>query len=676
VISPTEDLPMVERRLFFAVMLFAVSVGLTAGCGGEGGDQSDATVTITKPAPETIVSESNLTVRGTAQGTDQVEVNGESVEVVGGKWNVDLAFEQGPAVVEAGAGSARDRVEFTVDSHPPELRLESPERAIYVAESDGGTVTVRGTVEDGGVGLRLVNLNDEVLEVGDDGTFERTFELEEGLNVLEVEAVDEANNVATELRGVMHGEFVSSTDRIEPGVHVRIGPDALTTASTVVENYLTPERIEQYARQEVDSEQFDFRSVDFENLEVGIEPQSETLAASVAVENLTVEGDAQIGGEPFPVAVTLDEVTVETEVALSVDEDNELVVELEETELLLDSEDFHFSLIDDQGNRDEVDKQNLRNLAVRVIKRMFDDLLQESLVDNLYDPDILEREVEILERTFVFRVVPQSIQIRRERIHVQAAFEVSGEAHEQVEPVPGALRRSLGERQGEYVESDLKFRTNRRAAERLAHGVWRAGLLHQQLDAETFGDRELPVDLNAGALAFALDGRITNLASDETPAAVRLRPQLPPVVELSEGEGSLGESGEVGDRIGMRLGELMLDVLLLPEGEEPITVASVAIFWDLQVGVTLDGFALNFDFETDVRADLAAEPELDFEDAELEGLVSGLAETIPAVLSERMSVRGREEFDWIRFDSPRLEVRGENRDWVSLFTDIEPAGEQ
>lgn len=673
---PTEDVPMVERRLLCAALLFVVSAGLSVGCGGKGGDQSEATVGITKPAPDTIVSESRLTVRGTAEGTDQIEVNGESVEVVGGEWNIDLTFEQGPAVVEASVGSARDRVEFIVDSHPPELRLEAPDRAVYVSESDGETVTVRGTVEEGGVGLRLVSLNGEVLEVGPDGTFERTFELEEGLNVLEVEAVDEANNVAKELRGVMHGEFVSSTDRIEPGVHVRIGPDGLTTASTVIEDYLTPERIEQYARQEVDSERFEFRSVDFENLEVGIEPQSETLAVTVGVESLTIEGDAQIGGEMFPVAVTLDEATVETNVALSVDEDNELVVDLRETELLLDPEDFHFSLIDEQGNREEVDEENLRNLAVRVIKRMFDDVLQENLVDNLYDPAILEREVEILERTFVFRVVPKNIQIRRKRIHVQAAFEVSGEPHSQVASVPGALQRSLGERNGEYVESDLKFRTNRRAVERLAHGVWRAGLLHQRLDAETFGERDLPVDLNAGALAFALDGRITNLASDETPAAVRLRPQLPPVVEFSEGSGSIGESGGVGDRIGVRLGELMLDVLLLPEGEEPITVASVAIFWDLEVGVALDGFALNFNFETDVRADLAAEPELDFEDAELEGIVRGLAETIPAVLSERMSVRGREEFDWIRFDSPRLEVRGENRDWVSLFTDIEPAGEQ
>lgn len=667
---------MVECRLLCAMLLFTVSAGLTTGCGGEGGEKNDATVAITKPAPDTIVSESRLTVRGTAEGANQVEVNGESVEVVGGEWNVDLTFEQGPAVVEVGAGSARDRVEFLVDSHPPELRLESPDRAVYVSESDGESVTVRGTVEEGGVGLRLVSLNGEVLDVESDGTFERTFELEEGLNVLEVEAVDEANNVAKELRGVMYGEFVSSTDRIEPGVHVRIGPDGLTTASTVIEDYLTPERIEQYARQNVDSERFEFRSIDFEDLEVEIDPQSETLAVSVAVTSLTIEGDARIGDGSFPVAVTLDEATVETDVELSVDEDNELVVDFRETELLLDSEDFHFSLIDDQGDREQVDKQNLRNLAVRVIKRVFDDVLRENLVDNLYDPGILEREVEILDRTFVFRVVPKDIQISRERIHVQAALEVSGEADQQVASVPGALQRSLGERNGEYVESDLKFRTNRRAVERLAHGVWRAGLLHQRLDSETFGDRELPVDLNAGALAFALDGRITNLASDETPAAVRLRPQLPPVVELSEGDGSIGESGEVGDRIGVRLGELMLDVLLLPEGEEPITVASVAIFWDLQVGVALDGFALNFSFETDVRADLAAEPELDFEDAELEGLVRGLAETIPAVLGERMSVRGREEFDWIRFDSPRLEVRGEKQDWGALFTDIEPAGRQ
>ncbi len=674
---------MAALRSLLAVSLIAGLAVSMLGCGEEA-DSSDATVAITSPESGEVVTDTRVTVRGTAEGVDAVQVGDQTAEAVGGEWSVDRQFDQGEVSVEASGGGGSDRVEFVVDSHPPELTLESPDRATYVADGESDSVSVEGSVEDGGTGVEFVSLDNDVLEVDEQGHFEKSVDLEEGLNVLEVAAVDGAGNEAAAMRGVMHGEFVPATDSIEPGIHVRVGPGAFEATERVIENYLTPERVEQYAVDNVEADQFEIRSVDFEALDVEITPDGEILTVSVSVEQMQIRGDATFGSDPIPVEVTIAEATVATEVDIAVDDNDELVVDLQESELQLDPQDFQFSVLDEDGDAQEVDEESLRSVAVTVIDRMFSNVLEGNLVDELYDPSVLERRVELLDRTIVFRVVPKSIELRGDRMFVRAAFEMPAERHERVEEVPGALARPLGDWNVAGIESDLKFRTNRTAVERIAHGAWRAGLLHQTFDAETFGSEELPVELTAGALAFAIDNRITNLAADETPAAVRLRPKLPPVVEFAAGDGEppggeddrgLSGDGEPGDRFEMRLGELMLDLVLFPEDGEPIPVATVALFLKLQVGVALDGFALEFDFEPEVRSDLAAEPEIDFDDEELEDVVEGLAAAIPEVVGREMTVQGEEEIDWIGFDRPRMRVRGVEEDRLSVFTGIEPAGE-
>lgn len=649
----------------------ALAALVLAACNGGGAGSGDTSITITKPADGSMVTESRTTVRGTADGLDEIDVDGEPVGVVGGKWNVEREFDEGPATVTAKGGGAVARSEFTVDSHPPALTVTAPERGRYVTDSGTDQVTVEGRVEDGGTGVRVVSIDGAVVEVADDGTFSHSVSVDEGLTVIEARALDEADNEATVLRGVMVGEVTSPTERIEPGLRLRVGPGALETTETVVENYLTPERVDTLVRQNVESEKFDFQSVDYESLAIDLEPASEAIAVTVTVEGLVVKGDAHLADNTFPVTVTIDETTVTGDLHVTVDENNELVFDLKHSMMQLDPEDFHFALRDQNGNKDEIDEETLRKAAVNVLKKSFSNLIDGALLDRLWDPSVLRRNVEILDRTIVVEVVPKRVDIRGDTIHLQAAFEMPADTFEAVREVPGALDRQLGDWNIADLTSDLKGRTNRTAVERIGHGVWRAGLLHQSLGPKEFEGYDLPVDLNAASLAFALDGRITNLADDETPVGVKLRPHLPPVVAFRGPESDETLDG-ADAQAGMRLGEFTVDLRLLPTDGDPITIASVALFLDLDVGITLEGYTLTFQFNPDLRADLVAEPEIDFRDGKIEEIVAGLGEAIPKIIGDEMQVSGKEELTWLELEDPRVRVRGENNDQVSMFLDVKP----
>ena len=641
----------------------ALTIFLAAACGPDdsSGDR-EATITITRPKAGSLVTENRFRVRGEARGVDAVDVNGKTAEVVGGKWNALLEFDQGSVSVTARGDGARASVDFTVDSFAPNLTLTSPDRATYVATSKRSTVEIAGKVDDSGTGVRVVSVQNAVADVDKDGTFAKTIELDEGLNVIEVSALDEADNEAAAIRGVVHGTFVDPTGRIEPGFSMKAGTGAIDTTEAVVEDLLTPMRITEVVRKQVDNENFDVTKVDYRTLDVEATPKSGKIAVNIGVEKLVLEGDATFNNETYPIVVTIDEASIISDVIVSVDADNEIDIELKDSKLNLDEQDFHFALRDKQGQKSEIDVDTLRKVAVNVAKEAFSNLLQSGLFEELYDPAVLKRRIEILGRTIVFEVVPLSIRTRSDGIFVDMAVEMPADRFDEVDAAPGALSRELGKWNIPGIESDLRIRSNRTAIERIAHGAWRSGLLHQTLAKDDLAGYELPVELNAGALAFAVDGRITNLAPDDAPALVRLRPLLPPFARF---ESSAGGAGSVH----LRVGEWMVDILVEDEGGKEVLVASVAAFVDAEVGVDVDGIELELSFDATARADLAAEPQIDFEDEKMEDLVTGLMKAVPAFVGDELTLDGKQDFQWVTLDNPRLRVHGERDDRVSLFLD-------
>jgi hypothetical protein len=205
--------------------------------------------------------------------------------------------------------------------------------------------------------------------------------------------------------------------------------------------------------------------------------------------------------------------------------------------------------------------------------------------------------------------------------------------------------------------------TNRPAVDRLLHGVWRSGLLHQQLAGDDFAGFEIPFALSAAELATLLDPRINNYAPGSAPAIIALRPLLPPTIEFDP---------EAERPIVVRMGELMLDLMLVPDGQDPVLVTSIAVFLDVSVDLGVEDFLFTLDFDAEARADLAEEPLFDLDDASLESLFVELAVIVPQVFEEGLEFSGESDFTWLELTDPQIEVHGIDDDRVSAAVGVEP----
>lgn len=661
----------VPAPLLLAALWGVFGIGGAAGC-GPSEEAPGGEVQIAHPQAGELVSDARFRVRGEATEADTITVNGEETEVVGGKWEVLLEFEQGPATVTAQTAGASQTVDFTVDSLGPTLELQAPDHAQYIRKNDTPEpqkVTVSGTATDGGTGLKAVTVNDGVVETDADGTFETEVTLRPGLNTLNIRAVDNAGNDANALRGAMHGPFSDPTALVDPAFNLHITAAAVDTAEEAVEGWATPERITELLAEKAKSDSFSVQSVGYDSFDLNAVLKDDVIAVSVRAKALVLRGDLTLseGSEPTPLQVTVDDVTVQVDMGIGIDENDELDFTFKDTELKLEENAIHIAVIGEDG-AEELDEKSVRRVITDLAKQAFSQLVTDQLIDRLWDPSVLTRKIEVLGRELVFEVAITGVSIRpRNEIFLQTALAIPSEKWEEVPEVPGALNLPLGEQDasGQQLEGDLVIDTNRPALDRLLHGAWRAGLLHQQLQGDDFAGIELPLELNAGALAVAVDGRISEIAGSDTPAAIRLRPLLPPTVNFAKKDAS------ADDRIQMSIGEMMVDLMLLPEGEAPVEIATIAVFLELDVEVGVDGIQLTLAFDTTAAADLVEEPRMDLNDAEIEKVVGGLMEAVPELIEETLVIEGERDLKWVTLQNPQLLVRGEEEDQASVAVDLE-----
>jgi hypothetical protein len=156
-----------------------------------------------------------------------------------------------------------------------------------------------------------------------------------------------------------------------------------------------------------------------------------------------------------------------------------------------------------------------------------------------------------------------------------------------------------------------------------------------------------------------LGSEVTQLAPAGTPLALRLRPLLPPVVDLTQ-----------DSRISLALSETMVDLVLQPTSGEEIVVASIAAFLELDVLLELDGVEVLVGFETNVRADLDSEA-VDFDDRAIEGLLTDILTLVPDVLAQSLRLRGEADVEWVILNNPGIELHGDGA-YVTLSAAMTP----
>ncbi len=641
-----------------------------AACGSDPADTGEIEVAITSPDEGTFHNEATLVVQGTAQGTETVNVNGESANVEDGQWSAVLTFEEdGEVTITASAGDRIDSVDVVIDTFFPDIVIESPERGTVIdSEADGAsdTITVRGHLVDAGPsGLAYMEVDGRPVELDDDGNFEAELSLEVGLNIFTLEAMDRALNERVIRQGIIYGPLADPQSPINEAARLDVtNPDGVNAIAEVIEAYLTPEQVNEFVIDGFDEEDIpvEITNVTWEELNLDLDTVDGAIEVAVHITDFRIDGQFQLDEESDILEgfVEIAEITIHMDVVLSADEDNQLAVDIPNSQVELDEEDVTIDLAGESPDW-------LRSAVTAVILYGFEEFVGVLVEDNLYDPSLLTQELEFLNRTMEITFLLEDVVISPNGISAYLGLEFPAESHPDVADVAGALHRPVSGAAGGSIFKPLSFHSNRTTFDRILHTVWRSGLFHQSVGQEDLAETALPFELTADGLGGLLDPRIRDIHETTTPAEIRLRPLLAPVIEFrSEGKDHDATA---------RIGDFLIDFLLRPDANTETRFLTVALHLDVDVTLVIEDN--NIDFEIDVTAmgDVADEPEFSFNHDDVLGLITNLIELVPAFLADDLSIETEAALEWARLSNPVVEIHGEDRDRISAGLELEPVPE-
>lgn len=667
--------PSSARALALLMLVGVCFPALLAGCSKNAASSQiqdpDPVIEITSPEPGKIVNTTRVTIKGRAENVEEVQVNGTPASVVGGIFETKVTLPEGAATVEVTAREVSDEVSFTVDVSPPVLELTSPTRGQHIDEADGKSVLVAGKVVDTGAGLSLFKINEQIIEPGDDGSFSYEQRLDPGLNEITLTAIDLVENSEDTIIGVMYGSYVDPTSKIEDGFEIEIAATAFPKVAEVIKKLLTPELVESLVKQNLPIEEVNITRVSFAPVEIEAIPRSNQLDPNapgyidfeVKVSEVDIAGDFMLSDNLIELDVQVSEATITT--SMTIQADGQGSIDIAFSDSLLDLPDGALSWTVKSGGSElsQEDSDLLAGIIEDIARFAFSELLSEQIIEQLYDPAILTRTIEVFGRQMTFKLDIEEIITNASGLYVNASLAMPQDKFAQIPDVPGALMLPLGVKESPMLERDGVVTSNEVAINRLLHGVWRSGLFNQSLQGDDFAGFELPIKLEAGALALLLDGRVTNHADSNSPAGINVRPQLPPVLAL--------DRESEGNAVIVRMAEVHMDLMLDVDKPQPKKLLTLAMFLDIGVEIEIEGTEVSFKLDVAGRADLVDEPLFDLEDAQVEKLLNTVFLLVPKVISQELVVGGEANLEWASVTNPEIKIHGLERDQVSVGLDIE-----
>lgn len=155
-----------------------------------------------KSFPE-FTNQQEITISGNAESgaTVKITFNGADYEMLSdgsGQFSYNASLENGAntfaaiAIDQSGNQSQKtDDYQIVFDNKSPDLKIISPNDGSSFYGSTQRQVTIEGTTE----AEASVTINDRIISVEDDGTFQYTTTLSEGSNTFNIKVTDQAGNL-------------------------------------------------------------------------------------------------------------------------------------------------------------------------------------------------------------------------------------------------------------------------------------------------------------------------------------------------------------------------------------------------------------------------------------------------------------------------------------------------
>jgi hypothetical protein len=560
--------PMLELMLTL-LSVAAVACG-TAGSGESGdarddpGDFASGTlIRFTAPLDGAVVSWPSVQVSGTVEGASctDLTLNGSPVP-----WSpphfsapVPLANE-GENTIAALCGDASATLTVVLDSLPPYLALVSPEAATVLPKlGPGDSVQVTGFAEDeAGVTTSLLG---EPVNPGPAPTgFSASWPLDAGLNLVHVEAVDGNGNRSREHRPVLAGPFGECTPVPgRPDVVVRLSDGAVSLAADMAMQELlatdfTPVLAE--SNPVYDSEQIRL-DIDSLVIEAPINLQTTAVDGSFAAELLVGAVHAagtltfKTSGAEWTFQADIDGLTAAASVVPSVAGG---VLSLAVSGVTVDADEVAIAVQDESGKSVVAPTEITGNFLA-----FFTELLS-SVLQDMADQAALSAassvQGDVAFSLFGIEVAakyaPESILVGGHQVTVGYLVNLAFSGDKAVTwphgcPLLGGSA-PLPPPPVDLETASFGLSLSQDFVNRTLTGLWTAGELFVVIDQSMLDGRKLEVDLVCG-LAGSLATLVTEPPSPESPLAIQVTPQLPPLLQPMK-----------DDVVGIALGAVRLEL--------------------------------------------------------------------------------------------------------------------
>jgi hypothetical protein len=559
-----------------------------------------------------------------------------------------------------------------VDSSGPLINLGSPERGSWVS---GTSSTVSGAVSDAVSPVDSLTIQGTAVTFASDGSFSTAVTWEEGINLLESEAVDADGNTSTDTRAVLAGNFNPWGDPVDSGFVIRLRDAAtgLGALETLAEDLVTPAMLTSAIPNPVftDSQTQCFpgigcvtwysitlrvRNPNFSSTALDLDAQSGgVLQATFTVNDLYLEWTAsgKAAGVNYTGSgtITADDLTIEVDMIPSVDSSGQ--IQLAVSSVVADSTNFSFNV---SGTTQTVlTALGLSGTISSLIEGYVLDTLETTVESEV--PPLVEDALQGLEiayslpmggQDYAIEASPQSIAVDASGITLGLETTVSPETWTKDTTGLGSLIledeiTSWSLLRGTWLAVNLDFLNQALMA------FWGGGMLDMTLSGESLG-------LDPADLALLFPG-ITEIN-------VTTEAMLPPVA-VPDG---------VDAQMELQIGDLLLTLYGGPvaPGNELIQVY-MSVFSEMDMASNADATALTISLgDNAIAFDVVIPSSGTVGARDTEALLELLVPYLLPFLTDALSEIPIPEIAGFTLASPRVDMLGAEDGFVGVGANLSP----
>lgn len=496
--------------------------------------------------------------------------------------------------------------EQPASADPAEMVITAPPRGARII---GDRVRVSGQLT-GGTNPQ-VTIAGMPASVSADGSFHVDVPVTDGIAILVSRMTDGATESEDHRAVIVNGDVEPSQD-IDDAISVLISRQGFATMTQLVSAFAADIDLAGIAGGQGGGD-VEVTEVRFDRIDLSLEPTDGALNLNMKVWGLYIAIRAEVD-IIFGIDITVRghmnaDPNINARLNLAADGLGSMSLSITGAQVSMDN--FGYNINNVPG---EIE-QWFEDTVVEMAEDLLTDALNGVVVPNLFDPDALNQELDLLGKPIDMNMAIQTVNIDPSGMRIG----MNSTAVAQNVVNFGKAVRQLGGPNGEVPEAEIDIGLATDFINRLLHAVWASGALNIYIggpnDSGLGVDLPFTIGLLAGPLGEASEG--VDRAGKLT---IAMRAALPPVCYVDDSDRPLR----------IVIGDMLVDL-----GEEAAgTLVTLAVHLEMKIGLeTNDEGVLEPQIDLEYHVDVADEPRGKTNHGPLESLIGSVMNSLPNLLA-------------------------------------------